>query len=186
MAYFENLSAAAFKHDDDGNWVYFPHGIITRGRRISSDEEKERIHTSHRRLLKQTIPVAILAGMLLGLTGIPPVPVALFAVYLLACGLNHWRKYRHLPHSDTRLGFNEALDKGSKALPRWYSWVLATISAAVVAYSIALPALIDKPRIHELSLMLGGFGLFGLVMAALLYRVHRRVADRERAVRDSS
>lgn len=178
MSYFKNITKTHFKNAEDGSWIYYPNGAMGKGRRITSQEEKDRVFESHRKTIKTLMLTGIIAGWLLGLSGIPPIPTAIVFTLLVFIALNHWRKYRHLPYAAERLGVREAAIKGSTALPKWYPHLVGILGLGSFCFAFYLPSALNRP-IHELKgliAMMVGVGLLGIVIGLITFRLQKKAA----------
>jgi hypothetical protein len=71
------------------------------------------------------------------------------------------------------LGFKEAAQKGSKALPDWYYGFLAVVSGMQIVIAFALPLLCNKPYSEFLLPVIGlaSFGLLGIGLSVFMYQL---------------
>jgi len=173
MGYFDKVAAAAFKETSDGMTVYYPNGVIGKGRLVTNDEEKEKLFRYHKRLYKVLMFVGIPYGWLLGLSGVYTVgtiaPIAILAALMF---LHQYRLIRELPKHEMRLGLNEAIAKSSNALPNWYYWLFGTLSVVGLFLAVTLPFQLEKTY-KELLVPVIGFGSFGLLGLSLSIKFYR-------------
>jgi hypothetical protein len=172
MGYFDKIAEAAFKETEQGMAVYYPNGAMGKGRLISSKEEKEKIFKFHKRLYKVLMFVGLPYGWLLGLSGI--FTVSTIAPIIVLAGLMFLRQYwliRKLPKHELKLGFNEAIGKGSKALPNWYYWVFGLLSVIGIIFALTLPYQLGKTYVELIELVIGfgSFSLLGLGLSIKMY-----------------
>lgn len=173
MGYFDKIAEAAFKETSDGLPVYYPNGAMGKGRLVSSNEQKEKLFKYHKRLYKVLIFVGLPYGWLLGMSGV--FTVATVAPIVVLAALMFLRQYwlvRKLPKHDLKLGFNEAIGKGSKALPNWYYWVLGVLSGIGIVFALTLPYQLNKTYMELIGLIIGFFSvsLLGLGLSIKMYR----------------
>ena len=59
MGYFDQLAEAAFKTSDDGEIIYYPNGVLTKGRVIPDQETRDKAFKLQRKILKVSMFIGI-------------------------------------------------------------------------------------------------------------------------------
>jgi len=165
VGYFDALSEALFKTDENGDTLFYPWGAMGRGVVLDTPERKERIGsfiTLYYGAIFLYIAVMQFAIMVMH--------TDLFKTTLLFCGIGAlmgvWYLVRlasmtkGLPYSKTRLGIHDAWRKTAVRLPRFM--VVGGFAAMVLlsAGSVAGLIFLDGSIAWALALMLA-LGLFG-------------------------
>lgn len=172
MGYFDKMAESAFKETSDGVAVYYPNGAMGKGRLVSTREDKDKLFRFHKRLHKTLLFIVLPYSWLLGMSGV--FTVGSMAPIVVLAALMFIRQYwliRKLPKHDLKLGFNEAIGKGSKALPNWYYWVLGVLSVIGLVFSLTLPLQLGKPYMEVVEIV-AGLGCVSLLSLCLCLKMY--------------
>jgi len=176
MGYFDSLAESAFKKNPDGEgWLYYPNGMLSKGRVVLDEEYKEKLFKFQKRIFMFLLPLGILYGFGLGvddfeLSSLVPPVVILILVY--------FRQYiliRNLPKSDVKLKYKEATGKAAQGLPNWYFYSMYVLSASLIIMALFSPQIFNKPysEVTDLMLMFLGMGVVGLLLALFLHKIKK-------------
>lgn len=136
MGYFEGLAGAAFKKGQEGKTLYYPWGVLGKGRVLPDDEAERRARAFLVRYYKVSIPACALLAVLMGWWGALTAGVVTIAWFLFA----NRRMVGHLPLSGERLTLKEGY-RNSAVLHRASTlWLLLVASALLAAVGIFLAA----------------------------------------------
>ena len=69
MGFFDNLTETAFRKSLDGSDIYFPNGVIGKGRIVRDPTRRQKLFNYHKRTIKYGLPLMILYGFAVGATG---------------------------------------------------------------------------------------------------------------------
>jgi len=172
MGFFDNLAETAFKKTDDGSEIYFPNGVIGKGRIVGDPARRKKLFNYHKRILKYGIPLAVLYGLLFGVSGghlifIGVVLILLFARqrYLIA----------DLPVYSERLTVTEVAASGAKAFHPLLLLLLGGCSLILIAGGVVMPILLRMPFDQIALPMIGivSFGVLGLSLSVYLYKARK-------------
>jgi hypothetical protein len=176
MGFFDNLAETAFKKTDDGSEIYFPNGVIGKGRIVRDSTRRQKLFNYHKRIIKYGLPLMILYGLVVGASGgvtkghlifIGVVIGLLFARqrYLIA----------GLPVYSERLTVTEATTRGAKAFHPLLLFLFGGCSLILIAGGAALPILLRVPFDQIAFPMIGtiSFGALGLSLSVYLYKARK-------------
>lgn len=174
MGYFDKMAESAFKETDDGSVIYYPNGIMGKGRVVPNEDVREKLYrfqkNMHRYLIFFGIPYGWLMGISRSFSAITISPLIAFVVLMYS--RQFWLVHK-LPKHPSRMRLKEAMTKGSKALPNGYYWALGTFSLLALVYAMTLPYQLGKTSmpVMELVALLGGSSLLVLGIAIFMYRL---------------
>lgn len=182
IQYFDSLTNPLFKQDAEGRHVFFPLGVMARGRTLpdanSAEVLRRRVRAMYMGFFCVVIPVVGGAAGLLGRTDWR-ISIAVGLVAALAMSGSMLYLARGLPQSDERLTIREAQQAQSRALGRGWIKSLLVMSAVFVAGGLGM-ALIETGA----SRLMGVFAaVFFAACAAVFWRQLRMLWDRDAPVR---
>lgn len=166
MGYFEGLTDATFKQDSNGNTLFYPWGVLGKGRILKDAETRDQLRNFILLYYKVSLPTAIVLAVLrqwwlLGIAG-----VALLAWFLL--------KSRSLlkdcPVSEERLTLKEGYRNSAASHNALTLWLLLVVSLLFSAAG-GLLLLAGKTLVGLLTLT-----LFGACSAAFIYMLKSKHA----------
>ena len=176
MGYFDKVVEAKFKDNSSGEILFYPSGIIGKGRVVPSDDAKNDIIKCQKYLLKLTLFIGLPYAWIVGMSGVFSIvsicPLVLLALYVY---YKQRQCIANLEVHDSKLSLKEASSKGAKALPDWYYWFLGISSIGMAIISLLLPILCDAPYIDFIYPIIGlfSFGVLGLLLSVKLYELKK-------------
>lgn len=148
MGYFERVAESAFKETEDGLCIYYPNGVIGKGRVVTSPELKEKIFSFHKNTMKYGILLGIASGLFLKLS-----LVIVIALIALPAFYFYQRKLiGNLPVHNSKNTAQEIYNK--VRLPAWYRKLLLFVGLAGVAFSLFSLFFLSKFYFISISLAL--------------------------------
>src|SRR6266705_253219 len=70
MGFFDNLAETAFRKNPDGSDIYYPNGVLGKGRIVRDFTRRQKLFNYHKRICKYGIPLMALYGAVLGVGGL--------------------------------------------------------------------------------------------------------------------
>ena len=132
MGYFDGLTSGNFKKDGNGNTVFFPWGILGKGRVLPDESTETRIRGFVRRYHQIALPIIIGVGVLFGW-----VWLFLLAPFL---GAGFYFGTRPLvsgcPQSEDKLTIREAYENSAASHNKFTLWLLFIGSVLFVPVGI--------------------------------------------------
>ncbi|WP_428738791.1 hypothetical protein [Sulfurimonas sp.] len=166
MGYFDALSEALFKEDENGNTIFYKWGIMGRGVVVDTQEKKDQIISLT--TIYYTIVFAFIFIMNFSIF-IYHIDIVLNTVIFLGIGvvLTLWYLYqiskitKGLEYSQTKLSMYDSWKKTSHRLPKYVLWGGFILMSLLVVLAIFSFFLDDFPLwIGTVLLVLGIFGSF--------------------------
>jgi hypothetical protein len=175
MGFFDDLAEAAFKKNAEGSDVYYPSGILEKGRVVSDPEQRRKLFNFHKRFCKYLIPLSSLYGVALGFNGITRGHVAFIGVVLVWVLARQRYLISGLPIYGEKLRASEAVATGAKAFHPAFLLLFGVSSLFLIAGGAATPFVLGSAINEVLYLMLGivSMGLLGLALSIYLYRARK-------------
>ncbi|MCB1548129.1 MAG: hypothetical protein KDJ41_09915 [Hyphomicrobiaceae bacterium] len=169
MGYFDGLTGASFKTDPQGRTVFYPFGVLAKGRIVPDDAAeralKRQLKTAYMVFLPATVAIAAV-----GVSSNLMLTLALITLLTVSFQLFVSSLIKGYARSDERLTLREAQMTQARSLGRRWLVALAIISALLAAGGLAVVAL--EP--HEgLLTGLGTFAFFGACFAVFTSQVRR-------------
>ena len=138
MGYFERVAESAFKETADGLCVYYPNGVLGKGRVVTSPELKKKIFSFHKNTVKFGIPLCIAAGLFLKLQ-----LVILLALVILPVFYFYQRKLiGNLPIHNSRISAQEIYNKVK--FPAWYRKTILVLGVLGIVFSLFVAIFLGK------------------------------------------
>ena len=167
MGYLDRLTESAFKETQEGVCVYYPNGIISKGRVVPNSELRSKIYSFHKNNIKYGVLGAIILGFLLGK----------YAVIAWALVLPIHYYFRHklignLEKHNSKITVKEIYKKAG--VPGWYKILLLVIS--FVGFFLSLLSLIA----HDFDRR--NFIMLGVSIICLGIYIYLRVLDRQNKI----
>lgn len=172
MGYFDKLTETAFKEGENGVTIYYPDGVLGKGRIIDDPILKEKIFKFHKRFIKYLIPLACIYGMLLGLgqeitlNGLMPMIIIGILVFLRQRIL-----IKGLPIHNKKLTVKEALKSVHTTL------LIISIANAVflVITGLSMPFVLNKSidEIQTIIFIPVALGVFLLSLSIYIYKLKK-------------
>lgn len=173
MGYFDGLVDAGFKKDEAGNTVFYPWGVLGKGKIIPNDEAKKVLRDYLMRYMKISF-VMIIFGVIVGInfTRMPILLVSLLAAtaILLLWHLNNIKRITAgFEQSTAKLKMAEAYTNSAKSHNKVTLWLLLLVSIGfcLIGLVLLVSANAMGQKLIGLSLAL----LFGACTAAIGYMV---------------
>ncbi|MBC9251632.1 hypothetical protein A9179_15270 [Pseudomonas alcaligenes] len=168
MGYFEGLTDATFKQDSHGNTLFYPWGVLGKGRILKDAETRDRLRNFVLLYYKVSLPTIIVLAVLrqwwlLGIAG-----VVLLAWFLLKSR----SLLRDCPLSDERLTFKEGYRNSAASHNAFTLWLFLVVSLLFSVGGLLL-LLAGKPLVGLLTL-----ALFGACSVAFIYMLKSKYAKR--------
>lgn len=133
MGYFDGLTDASFKRDAAGRSLFYPWGVFGAGY-ITTDEQRQKLRSSLRKMYMVMLGVIILVQMIFGSL----VNLGLLAIYFPSYWLWARRTTASLTKSDEKLTVRQSYTSSAKS-HNWPSLVLLEmISLAFVGMGLFL------------------------------------------------
>lgn len=177
--YFDRLADSGFKKTDDGNTIYYPNGVLGKGR-IVQDEAKELVlRNFNKRTYKYFTPVCMIYGAVLGWSGVSLWDLLIIvSCFLLLIGRQRYLIYG-LPVYDQRLTVKEAMSKGANTFNFGFIKFSMAISVLMIIVAFTLPFLFGKSfsDIALLVLLLIALALLNLILYGYFYRLKKSSAN---------
>src|SRR5712691_5686451 len=169
MGFFDNLAETAFRKSQDGSDIYFPNGVIGKGRIVGDPARRKKLFNYHKRILKYGIPLSVLYGLVFGVSGGHLIFIGVVLVLLFAR-----QRYliKGLPVYSERLTVTEVAAKGAKAFHPLLLLLFGGSSLILIAGGAAMPILLGMPFDKTAFPMIGiiSFGVLGLSLSVYLYK----------------
>ena len=176
MGYFDKITEAAFKEGENGESIYYPNGIIGKGRVIKDPELKKKIFKFHKRLNKYLFPFGVIYGMLLGLGGAVSleglIPVIIIGVLVF---LRQRFLINGLPKNSAKLTVKEASTKASKSMHPAFLIFLMVNGIICISLGLAIPFIVAKSigEVQLSVLILVAVGFVSLAISLYLYKLQK-------------
>ena len=169
MGYFEGLTNGSFKKNKNGNTVFFPWGILSRGRVLPDESIETKVRGFVMRYYKVTLPTIIFVGAIEGwLWSLLLVPIFgawfYFGTKSLVSGC---------PYSEEKLTLKEGYTNSAASHNKFTLWLLFICSILFVLAGI----LIASTAKSSSQIMLGWssiifFGACGVAIGYMLKVKH--------------
>jgi len=174
MGYFDKLAENAFKRIDNETVIYYPNGSFGKGRVVPNEKIRKALFSFQKNTYKAAffvfVPYAWLVGFSRSMSVSNVSPILIFIII-------YWARQQYLVRGlvvhDSKLGFKEAAQRGSRNLPNWLYWMLGLLSVAMIVTSILLPLLSNKPYADNLLPIVGvsSAGLLALALSIKMYKL---------------
>ena len=176
MGFFDSLTETAFRKSTDGSDIYFPNGVIGKGRIVRDPTRRQKLFNYHKRIIKYGLPLMILYGLVVGASGGITKGHLIFIV--VAGGLLFARQrylIAGLPVYSERLTVTEVTARGAKIFHPLLLFLLGGCSLILIAGGAAMPILLRVPFDKIAFPMIGliGFGVLGLSLSVYLYKARK-------------
>ncbi len=158
MGYFEGLADASFKQDSNGNNVFYPWGVLGKGRVLPDEATKLKLRKIVIRYYQILLPVAVLLGILrLWLPAVLALTLLTLGFYLYVNLIT-----KDCPICTEKLTLKESYRNSAKSHNTIMLWLFLLVSLLFVLGGIWL---FLKGR---LFIGLGSVVLFGLCSAVII------------------
>ncbi len=176
MGFFDNLAETAFRKNLDGSDIYFPNGVIGKGRIVRDPARRQKLFNYHKRMCKYGVPLLTLYGLVLGASG--GITRGHLIFIGVAVGLLFARQrylMAGLPVYSERQTVTELAGKGAKAFHPLLLLFLGGSSLILIAGGAAMPILLTTSFEKILFPMIGlvSFGVLGLALSVYLYKARK-------------
>ncbi len=159
MGYFDGLADGTFKKDSQGNTVFYPWGVLGKGRVIPDEETRVRLRNFVKLYYQITLPVIIVLSVFRLWLLLVPATIGLVAWFLI-----HTRTLlKDCPLSTEKLTLKEGYRNSAASHNKPTLWILLVFSLLMVAGGLFL-LIAGKVLIG-----LGALVMFGLCSAAFIY-----------------
>lgn len=168
MGYFEGLAEACFKKDEAGRTIFYPLGVLAKGRVLPDSLTEDRVRRFMIRYYKVTLPVTILLAAFHKWGLLVTAAIVSFIWFYLFCR----KTTAHLPISDSKLTLREGYASSAKAHNKITLWVLFVVSILFIAGGLFLT--IAAPTFEKRLTGLACLGFFALCGAAIGYMLRSK------------
>ena len=176
MGYFDKITEASFKTGSNGESIYFPNGILGKGRLVQDPARKAQLFKYHKRLHKYLIPFSILYGLIIGLGNNISLE-SLMPILIIGSIVFIRQRYliRGLPIYNEKLTVKEVASTASKAFHPAFLILMVLNGAALIVVSIAMPFILNEPINEIFTLVIGPFvlGVLSLAVYIYLYKIKK-------------
>jgi hypothetical protein len=163
MGYFEGLTNSSFKKDKDGNTIFFPWGVLGKGRVLPDEPTETRVRVFISRYYKVSLATIIGLGVIVGWTWsflLVPIFVAWF--YFGSKSL-----VSGYPYSEDKLTLKEGYTSSAAGHNKVTLWLLFIFSILFVLAGIFIASMATSSG--QIALGLLGTIFFGACSAAIGY-----------------
>ena len=161
MGYFDQLTESAFKETEDGLCVYYPNGIISKGRIVPTQELKAKIYSFHKANAKYGI-----LGVIVILLFLKKYALVFAFIYI---PLHYYFRHKligNLEIHESRISINEIYRKVN--VPNWYKNALLIVS--MLGLFLTAPSIFSQHSYTRINVLL--FGLSVFCLSAYFYIKH--------------
>ena len=176
MGFFDKITEQTFKINEEGETIYYPNGLLGKGRLVGSVEKKEKLYNYQKRVNKYFLPFSIFYGILIGLGG----SLSLEAFYpLLIIYLFIFIRQRLLIRGLPIYGKKHTVKETTESISKIYSPNFLKFMGVMGVFSILIsffiPFIIEKPinEIVPLFAIPFGVGAFSLVFAVYFIKLKK-------------
>jgi len=163
MGFFDGLTNGIFKRDKNGNMVFFPWGVLGRGRILPDEITESKVRGFVRRYYQVTLPMIIGVGVVVGWAW----------SFLLVPIFGAWFYFgtksliSGCPYSEGKLTLKESYVNSATRHNKFTLWILFICSLLFVAGAIWLAISTNSPS----EMLEGWFSVifFGACSAAIGY-----------------
>lgn len=181
MKYFNALADAAFKDDPEGDgWLFYPNGVIGKGRIVEEDEVKAKLHRFMVRFYVSGFLLILPLAFLVFAMDNFFIPVVLISAWSLIAYLRLGYLVKDLPKSPVRLKYMEALSKSFRGLPRWHPWAGIILGSLLIIIALVLLVLDDRAfeKAVTMFMLIVGLGVLGIALGLFELWLFRKL-DRD-------
>jgi len=132
MGYFEGLTNGSFKKNSDGNTVFFPWGVLGRGRVLPDEPTETKVRAFVDRYYKISLPTIICVGVIAG-WGWSFLLVPIFGAWFYLGSKSLVSKY---PYSEDKLTLKEGYTSSATGHNKVTLWLLFICSILFVLAGI--------------------------------------------------
>ena len=172
MGFFDKLAETAFRKNHDGSDIYFPNGVIGKGRIVRDAARRKKLFNYHKRIFKYGIPLVLLYGLVFRISSGHLIFVGVVAGLMFA-------RQRYLiaglPVYAERPTVGEVAARGAKAFHPLLLLLFGGCSLILIAGGAAIPILSNMPFEQIAFPMIGiiSFGILGLALSVYLYKARK-------------
>ncbi len=134
MGYFDGLTDAVFKKDAQGRALFFPFGVLAKGRVVPDEATKQRLRNLLKRYYQVSFTALLLVGILVGwIWATAVVLISLIPFYAILL-----KKLSGFQIADSSLSISEAYQNSARSHNKFTLWVLFTSSVVFVLLGLAM------------------------------------------------
>lgn len=163
MGYFEGLTNASFKKDQAGNTIFFPWGVLGRGRILPDEPTETRVRAFLSRYYKVSLPTIIGVGVIVGWAW-SFLLVPIFGAWFYFGSKSLVSDY---PYSKDKLTLKEGYTSSAAGHNKVTLWLLFTCSILFVLAGIFIASVATSSSQIAMGLFTAIF--FGACSAAIGY-----------------
>ncbi|MDT7519216.1 hypothetical protein RAE19_10910 [Rhodoferax sp. TBRC 17660] len=163
MGYFQGLTNASFKKDQKGNTVFFPWGVLGRGRVIPDEPTETKVRAFLSRYYKVSLPTMIVVGVVVGWAW-SFLLIPIFGAWFYFGSKSLVSEY---PYSEDKLTLKEGYTSSAAGHNKVTLWLLFTCSTLFVLAGIFIASVATSPSQIVMGLFTAIF--FGACSAAIGY-----------------
>lgn len=163
MGYFEGLTNSVFKKDQSGNTLFFPWGVLGRGRVLPDESAEAKVRAFVSRYYKVSLPTMIGIGVIMGwMWAIALVPF--FGAWFYFGSKSLVSDY---PYSEDKLTLKEGYSNSAAAHNKVTLWLLFICSVSFTLAGIFFVSVATTPG--KLTMRVLATLLFGACSVAIGY-----------------
>lgn len=170
MGYFDGLTSASFKTDENGNTVFYPWGVLGKGHTLPDAEKEAELRTFVRRSYQVSLPAVIGAVVIFDWK----VALLVLALFYLWFYFRTARMLKDLPLSDSTLSLRESYTSSAKAhsVVGLWMWLACAVSFVLGGLFLIMHARSDTAFLTGLLAIL----FFGGGALVITYMIRARRA----------
>lgn len=153
MGFFDNMTKALFKENEDAETIYYAKGILRKGYIVPSEAQKKKLYNFHKRIFKYLFPVGIMYTLLLGLGGMPIIGFVPILVIALILHFKQKSLIKNLLIYEEKLTIHETKKTIANAFPKSFIIFMMINGVMGILLTISLPILLDD-SMEELSTLM--------------------------------
>jgi hypothetical protein len=163
MGYFEGLTNASFKKDQEGKTIFFPWGVLGKGRILPDEPTETRVRAFLSRYYKVSLPTVIGVGVIVGWAW----------SFLLIPIFGAWFYFgskslvSHCPYSEDKLTLKEGYTNSAAGHNKVTLWVLFSSSVLFLLAGIFIASVATSTSQMAMGLLSAIF--FGACSVAIGY-----------------
>jgi hypothetical protein len=166
MGYFDGLVSGSFKRDDAGRTLFYPYGILGRGKRVPTEEEAQSLKSALKTVYMVILPLIIVLAALRAYIA----SFAIVVLFMIAYRIWISRKTAGWEFSDVKMTYAESA--GNSAVALGSGWLICLLIGSLLFVAGGLAIIVLDPK--SLWVGLSSLLFFGACAASFTYRLYRR------------
>lgn len=168
MGYFEGLASGSLKKDKEGRTVFYPMGILGKGRILPDEATESSVRAFLVRYYQVTLPVVIVLGMFAHWALVMAAAIALMVWFHMGTKA----LIKNCPISHDKLTLKEGYTNSAASHNSTTLWILTVCSALFVFGGLFM--LLSAPATGLKMMGLASVVFFGATTAALVYMIRAK------------